>query len=67
MSDGTLDKLAYSIPNLAAAMDLSVDSITKAIKRGDLTALRYGTKPLISKDEAIRWRDSLTDDTNERA
>lgn len=59
MKETTLDKLSYSVPNLAAATDLSVDSIQKAIKRGDLVANYYGSKPLVTSDEARRWLEGL--------
>lgn len=62
MSDIKLDKISYSVPNLAAATDLSVDSINKAIKDGDLVARYFGTKPLIGRDEAQRWFESLPDE-----
>lgn len=54
-----LDKLSYSVPNLAAATDLSVDSIQKAIKNGDLVANYFGAKPLVTREEARRWLNSL--------
>jgi hypothetical protein len=60
-TDIQLDKLSYSVPNLAAATDLSVDSIQKAIKSGDLIAKKFGTKPLVRKDDAEKWLRSLPD------
>lgn len=65
--EALLDKLSYSIPNLAIASDLSVDSIQKAIKRGDLVANYFGTKPIIARDEARRWIESLPTEKPERA
>lgn len=61
MSD-TLDKLAYSIPNFANAVDLSVDSIRKAIDNGDLIVsypTKAGKKPIITKTEGERWLSAL--------
>lgn len=61
MSD-TLDKLAYSIPNFANAVDLSVDTIRKAIDKGDLIPSYptiAGRKPIISKTEGERWLSAL--------
>jgi len=61
MSD-QLDKLAYSIPNLAKAVDLSVDTIRKAIDKGDLTQsypTTAGRKPIIDRREAERWLSAL--------
>jgi len=65
--EATLDKLSYSVPNLAAATDLSVDSISKAIKNGDLVASYFGTKPLVTRDEAMRWLDGLPNEKPGRA
>lgn len=64
--DATLDKLSYSVPNLAAATDLSVDSISKAIKKGDLVANYFGSKPLVTRDEARRWLNDLPNEKPER-
>jgi hypothetical protein len=61
MSD-TLDKLAYSIPNFAAAVDLSVDTIRKAIDNRDLIPsypTKAGRKPIITKQEGERWLSAL--------
>ncbi|MGO3650462.1 hypothetical protein [Agrococcus casei] len=66
MMDATLDKLSYSVPNLAAATDLSVDSISKAIKKGDLVANYFGSKPLVTRDEARRWLNDLPNEKPER-
>ncbi|UXZ57050.1 hypothetical protein [Curtobacterium sp. Arg-1] len=58
----TLEKLAYSIPNFATAVDLSVDTIRKAIDSGDLIPAyptKAGRKPIISKTEGERWLASL--------
>lgn len=52
-------KLSFSVPSLADAMDLSVDSINKAIRNKDLVARYFGTKPLIERDEAVKWLRSL--------
>jgi hypothetical protein len=59
-----LDKLSYSVANLAPATDLSVDTIQKAIKAGDLRPKWFGTKPIILRDEALRWLDSLADESS---
>ncbi|GAA4774310.1 hypothetical protein [Microbacterium gilvum] len=64
--DTQLDKLSYSVPNLALATDLSVDSISKAIKAGDLVANYFGTKPVVTRDEARRWLESLPNEKPER-
>jgi len=64
--DTPLDKLSYSIQGLAAATELSVDSIQKAIKRNDLIPSYYGVKPLIPVEEARRWLSSLPNERPER-
>ncbi|MFJ3319379.1 hypothetical protein [Curtobacterium sp. NPDC086286] len=56
------DRLAYSIPNFATAVDLSVDTIRKAIDSGDLIPslpTRAGRKPIITREEGLRWLRSL--------
>lgn len=59
MSD-TLDKLAYSIPNFAKAVDLSETTVRKAIDNGDLIpAYPAVKKPLITKSEGERWLSAL--------
>lgn len=52
-------KISYSLPSLAEATDLSVDSIQKAIKRGELVPSYFGSKPVVEEDEAVRWIKSL--------
>lgn len=54
-----LDKLAYSIPNLAAAVDLSVDTVRKHIDAGNLVPSYPNSKPIITRAEAQRWLNSL--------
>lgn len=65
--EAQLDKLSYSLASLADATDLSVDSIQKAIKKDELVASYFGSKPIILRDEARRWLDSLPNDKPERA
>jgi hypothetical protein len=57
-----LEQLAYSIPNFAKAVDLSVDTIRKAIAKNDLLVsypTTAGKKPIITKKNAEKWLDSL--------
>lgn len=65
--EAQLDKLSYSLASLADATDLSVDSIQKAIKKAELVPSYFGSKPIILRDEARRWLDSLPNDKPERA
>lgn len=55
----TLDKLAYSIPNFAKAVDLSVEAVRQQIRDGALVPSYPNSKPLISKAEGERWLASL--------
>lgn len=64
--EAQLDKLSYSVQNLAVATDLSVDSIQKAIKRSELVPSYFGSKPLIPVEEARRWLQSLPNEKPER-
>lgn len=56
------DRLAYSIPNFCLAVDLSPDTIYKAIHRNELI-VSYPTparrKPIITREEGERWLRSL--------
>ncbi|MBF4602794.1 hypothetical protein [Curtobacterium sp. VKM Ac-2884] len=58
----TLEKVSFSVPNLAALVDVSEDTIRKAIESGALTA-RYpteaGRKPIILREDAVEWLQNL--------
>ena len=57
-----LEQLAYSIPNFAKAVDLSVDTIRKAIDKNDLLVsypTTAGRKPIITRKNGEKWLDSL--------
>jgi hypothetical protein len=56
------DKLAYSIPNFARAVDLSETTVREAINKNDLIVsypTAAGKKPIITKKNAEAWLDSL--------
>lgn len=55
MTSPTLDKLAYSIPNFAVAVDLSIEKIRQHIARGELVPSYVDSKPLIMREEGERW------------
>lgn len=55
MSDPVLDKLAYSIPNFAKAVDLSVEKVRQHLVSGELVASYVDSKPLIMREEGERW------------
>jgi hypothetical protein len=67
MTAPVLDKLAYSIANFAAAVDLSVSSIYYAIEDGELTPVYRGRKPLITREEGQRWLESLPAEPTKRS
>ncbi|HEY4267564.1 MAG TPA: hypothetical protein VGM94_05165 [Galbitalea sp.] len=54
-----LDKLAYSIPNFAEAVDLSVTTIRDHIDAGNLVPSYPNSKPIITRAEGERWLRSL--------
>jgi hypothetical protein len=58
MSD-ELPQLAYSIPSLARACDISVNGVRNEMRAGRLNPVYFGTKPLFPLPEAQRWLDSL--------
>ena len=69
MEEHHLEKLAYSIPNFAKAVDLSVDTIRKAIDSNDLLVVyptAAGKKPLITKKEGEAWLDNLPNEKPRR-
>lgn len=49
----------YSIPAFAAAVSLSAEKIRQHIRRGELVPSYVGAKPLIRKDEGLRWLATL--------
>jgi hypothetical protein len=55
MSIPVLDKIAYSIPSFAKAVDLSVEKIRQHITRGELVPSYVDSKPLIMQEEGLRW------------
>lgn len=60
MSD--IDRLAYTVPQLAAAVGVSDQQIYNHIKAGDLTPKYSGTKAIIPVDEARRFIAELPDE-----
>lgn len=67
MIDPQLKQLSYSRESLADATGFSVDTIQKAYKRGELTYSYFGTKPVILRDEALRWLRSLPNESSRGA
>lgn len=54
-----LDKLAYSIPNFASCVDLSIQQVRNHIAAGELVPSYSGAKPLIMREEGLRFLRSL--------
>lgn len=59
MTTTTLDKLAYTIPNFAAAVDMSVEAVRTQIRDGRLVPSYPNSKPIITRAEGERWLASL--------
>lgn len=62
-----LDKLAYSIPNFATAVDVSIEKVRQHIDRGNLVKSYIDSKPVILREEGLRWLRSLPNEKPERA
>lgn len=54
--------LAYSVPQLAAALGISDRQLYKHIDRGDLTVKFSGTKKIVPAAEARRFLAELPDE-----
>ncbi len=67
MTEPILDKLAYSIPNFAAAVDVSIEKVRQQIDRGYLVKSYIDSKPVILREEGLRWLRSLPNEKPERA
>lgn len=66
MTTPVLDKLAYSIPNFAKAVDLSIEKVRQHIERGELVPSYVDSKPLITKEEGLRWLRSRPAESNRK-
>jgi hypothetical protein len=54
-----LAKLAYTVQNLAVAVDVSESTIRRAIDKGELTASYPTSRPIITRESAQTWLESL--------
>ena len=54
-----IEPLAYTIPDACKASAASRSAIYRAVKSGDLTLRKRGTRSLILADELRRWLQSL--------
>lgn len=59
MTTPNLEKLAYSIPNFAEAVDYSITTIYDEIKAGRITPSYANRKPVIPREEGMRWLSTL--------
>jgi hypothetical protein len=62
MEEHHLDKLAYLIPKLAEAVDLSVTTLREEIAKNNLIVsypTAVGKKPIVTRKNAEAWLDSL--------
>ena len=59
-----IERLAYSIEELAALSTLSAPKIRKDIRNGKLTSKKKGSRRIILRDEAVHYlnADDNTDD-----
>lgn len=55
-----MEKITYRIPQVVAATGISRTSVYRAIKSGELRALKRGASTLITADELRRWVGSFT-------
>ena len=53
------EPFAYSVPDACKASAASRSAIYRAVKAGDLTLRKRGTRSLILADELRRWLQSL--------
>ena len=53
------DTLAYTIPDACRISAASRSAIYRAVKAGELTLRKRGTRSLILADELPRWHQSL--------
>lgn len=60
------DRLSYSIPNFAKAVDVSVEKVRQHIERGNLVKTYIDTKPVIRREEGLRWLRTLPNEKPER-
>jgi excisionase family DNA binding protein len=54
-----LEKLAFTIPEAATASSLGQTSLYKAIKDGQLTARKYGTRTVITRADLTAFLEKL--------
>lgn len=49
------DSLSYSYPHFAEAVDVSVEKVRQHIERGELVPTYIDSKPVIMREEGLRW------------
>ncbi|MDQ0576449.1 putative site-specific integrase-resolvase [Agromyces albus] len=53
------EKLAYTLPEAAEAVGVSLRTIQYEMASGDLRPVYVKTKPLLTRDELVRWLGNL--------
>lgn len=66
MNEVKLEQLAYSIPNFAKAVDVSLEKVRQHIDRGNLVKSYIDSKPVILREEGLRWLRSLPNEKPEK-
>jgi excisionase family DNA binding protein len=56
-----LQQLAYTIAQACQAASLGRTTLFAAIKNGDLTARKYGSRTIILRDDLARFLENLPD------
>jgi excisionase family DNA binding protein len=57
-----IERLSYSIQDVADSTGLSYETVRQAIKRNELVAKYSGSKAVIRREDVIAWLDSLPDE-----
>jgi len=60
----TLEQLAFTVPDAAAATGTSRARLYEAMRVGDLKARKFGRRTLIEAGELKRWLGSLPEARN---
>lgn len=58
-----LEGLAFSIPQVAAALSISEEEVRILVRRGDLPVMRFGRRQVVSRARLIEWIAEHSDHT----
>ena len=53
------EPLAYTMARLSLTTGVSIDKLQQCVRRGELVPSYVGTKPIVTREEALRWLRSL--------